>query len=52
MNWIQRKLDYLRCETIYLLGGIPKTHINTIHYRNVGPIFENIRRKIDAANKL
>lgn len=27
-----------RYELIYLLGGVPKEHLNTLHYRNVESI--------------
>lgn len=45
------KLHYVRCELIYLLGGIPKGHINTTHYRNIGAIVGDISAKIKAANE-
>jgi len=34
-------------ETIYLLGGIPKQHINTINYRNVESVFEDLKIKLN-----
>jgi hypothetical protein len=37
-------------ELIYLLGGVPKEHINTAHYRNVRSIFKHIQDEIDKAN--
>lgn len=44
-NW----LNWVRCEAIYLLGGIPKEHINTLNYRNIGALMSNLRKQIDAS---
>lgn len=41
---------HTRFELIYLLGGIPKEHINTLHYRNVESVVESIKSKIKEAN--
>ena len=34
-------------EVIYLLGGIPKEHIDTLHYRNITAVVDNLRKEID-----
>lgn len=39
-----------RFELIYLLGGIPRQHINVMHYRNIVSIVEDFKKKIEAAN--
>lgn len=39
-------LYHPRLELIYLLGGIPREHINTLHYRNVVSVVESIRAQI------
>ena len=39
-------LYHPRFELIYLLGGIPEEHQNTLHYRNINSIFVNFREKI------
>ena len=39
-----------RYELIYLLGGIPNEHINTVHYRNIESIMGSIQDKIKKAN--
>ena len=44
-------LHYPRFELIYLLGGIPNQHNGSVvHYRNIRTIFEQINKKIAAAN--
>ena len=50
MQLIKQKLHYLKCEFIYLIGGIPREHINTVNYRNIKNIFENIKQQIEEAN--
>lgn len=34
-----------RFELIYLLGGIPKEHINTLNYRNIVSAVDGITKK-------
>lgn len=48
--WLKWKLYYWRCEFIYLIGGIPREHINTVHYRNINSIMSDIQEKIKQAN--
>lgn len=33
-------------EIVYLLGGVPKEHIGTLHYRNIGSVVKDLRNKI------
>ena len=35
-----------RFEMIYLLGGIPHEHINTLHYRNIVSCIDNLNGKV------
>lgn len=52
MNWIKWKTHWLKCELIYLLGGIPKEHIDTLHYRNIESVVADIKSKIIKSNPL
>ena len=44
LRWI---IYHPRFELIYFLGGIPKQHINTLHYRNVESVFTQIKGKLE-----
>ena len=35
-----------RFELIYLLGGIPKEHIDTLNYRNMSSVVKALKDKI------
>lgn len=37
-------LSYPRFELIYLLGGVPHQHINTLNYRNIQIVVSGLRR--------
>ena len=50
MTYLKSKLRYFRYELIYLLGGVPEEHINTLNYKNVEAVFKNLREKIENAN--
>jgi len=53
MDWTYLKWKLLvwpRLELIYLLGGTPNEHINTVHYRNMKSIVSKLKKKIDAPN--
>ncbi len=45
--WIYHPIN----ELIYLLGGIPEEHINTLHYRNVLSVVDGLKKYINFANK-
>ncbi len=44
-------IHHPRFELIYLLGGIPKEHMNCVHYRNIESIFKDIKSKLAQSNK-
>lgn len=36
-----------RFEIIYFLGGVPREHINTFNYKNIGSVISQIREGMD-----
>lgn len=44
-------LYHPKFELIYLLGGIPHEHINTLNYRNIDTVVKSLRSNIDNAIK-